>query len=147
VARSWAETRGFVGSAASETAQEELIENFDLGYTRRQIRFVVDAVDRLYQDIAPGTAPSREELDAAKVAPYGLSEELLVFLQGKELPADLQQLSGSTFCGIRPWQDGGARSADLKAAFKAILDEEAPALHNVQPLIKTLRGKLAAWPD
>jgi patatin-related protein len=125
VARSWAEARGFVGSAASEAAQKELIESFDLGYTRRQIRFVVDAVDSLYPDIAPGTAPSREELDAAKVAAYGLSEELLVFLQGKKLPVDLQRLIGGTFCGVRPWQNGGAlgtSASTYAAAHRADLD-------------------------
>ena len=127
VARSWAEARGFVGPAASEAAQEQLIESFDLGYTRRQIRFVVDAVDSLYPDIVSGSSPTREELDAAKVAAYGLSEELLVFLQGKskKLPVDLQRLIGATFCGIRPWQDGGALgtgAAGYAAAHRADLD-------------------------
>jgi patatin-related protein len=125
VVRSWAQTRGFVGKEASEAAQEELIENFDLGYTRRQIRFVVDAVDWLYQDIEPGTAPTREQLDAAKVAADGLSGELLVFLQGKRLPEHLQRLIGGTFCGIRPWQDGGALGAGAEAyaaAHRADLD-------------------------
>jgi len=146
VARWWAKERQFVGPEASEAAQKKLIDRFDLGYTRRQIRFVVDAVDSLYPEIEPGSSPTREELDAAKVAAYGFSEDLLVFLQGRKLPVDLQRLIFGTFCGVRPWQDGGALGTSAKAyaaAHRADLDRIYTDLGTaIQAKRDEVRGRL-----
>ena len=80
--RDWAGRHRLIGDAADRAAQERFVAALDLGYSRRQLRFVEDAVDSLYAEIAPGAHPDRADLDAAKARLQELVEELSAVIQG-----------------------------------------------------------------
>lgn len=101
-------------------AQRRFLEDFDVGYQRRQLRFVVDWIDEQYKE-AP-TAEKRQVLDALKSAAASRVEDLTDLVRGTSLdPALRHELNalGPLFCRLRPWQ--------LKAGETETLDQQAKA--------------------
>ena len=134
--RDWAGRHRLIGAAADRAAQERFVAALDLGYSRRQLRFVEDAVDSLYAEITPGAHPDRADLDAAKARLQEVVEELSAVIQGRDLPAALQQeLAG--LCGtVDPWAGGAA----LSAAAAAWAGEHAGALDRLEEALVSFVG-------
>ncbi len=84
----WAESRGLLGSTADggakRAAQQELLDSFDLGYTRRRIQFVIQGVNRLYSGLSDQL--TRQNLDDAKRALNQELSEVQDLIWGRSLP-------------------------------------------------------------
>ena len=84
--------------------QKALLEDFDIGYQRRQLRFVVDWIDQQYGDDI--SIERRAALDRLKSAAADRIEALTGLIRGTsnepELLAELGRLS-PVFCRLRPW--------------------------------------------
>jgi patatin-related protein len=65
--RAWAEQQGlFEQRIEPSQTQLQFLQDFDLGYGERRLRFVIDGVSHLYRDAGKPGSPQREEIDAAK---------------------------------------------------------------------------------
>jgi patatin-related protein len=65
--RAWAETRGlFEQRIEPSEAQLDFLTSFDLAYSERRLRFVIDGLSHLYEQAGTPGYPQREEIDAAK---------------------------------------------------------------------------------
>lgn len=123
IVKRWAAGQKLIGlqdSPAEQRAQLEsqwrFLRNFDVGYQRRQLRFVIDWINEQYTpDLL---REKREHLDKLKHAAAARVEELSQLVAGTvpELNQELQQL-GSVFCRLRPWElkDGQTVALDQQA--------------------------------
>ena len=85
----WAMEKELIGSPRKPggdlEAQLAFLEEFDVGYVRRQLRFVVDWVNIQYEGDEKGNPPSierRRHLDAVKAAASQRINELTSAIQG-----------------------------------------------------------------
>lgn len=90
VAQCWGESEGLLGEAAEPEArrarQLEFLQAFDLGYTWRRVRFVIQAVNEMYGDAgSDGGRPDRADLDRAKRALYDEALKLSGVISGVAL--------------------------------------------------------------
>lgn len=131
----WAAVRNLIGlqpDPAARRAQRELqqrfLEDFDIGYQRRQLRFVVDWINERYKDATP---EKRRILDDLKHAAAARIEDLTALVDGTSLDPDLRReldQLGAVFCRLRPWEvkDGQTVALDQQAkAFVADPRNEA----------------------
>ncbi len=133
----WAKRRGIVGAKTDREIQEQFIQNLDLGHTRRQLRFVVNAVDQLYDsygDLAPGRHPSRQELDDAKAAVDSLIKDLSEVIEADTLPDELTRAVAPLCGSVDPFGGG----APLPANAAAWADGHAQALDGIYDQLVTL---------
>jgi hypothetical protein len=103
---------------AQAEAQRRFLEDFDVGYQRRQLRFVVDWINDQYSKQPP--AAKREILDDLKAAAADRIEDLSNLVNGTSVDPDLRRelnSLGPLFCGLRPWafKDGQTETLDLQA--------------------------------
>jgi patatin-related protein len=65
--RRWAERRGlFERSIEPTEEQSDWLRTFDLGYTERRLRFVIDGLSHLYKNAGTEGFPERAQIDEAK---------------------------------------------------------------------------------
>lgn len=139
---SWARRRGILGASADRDVQEQFVQDLDLGHTRRQLRFVVNAVDQLYDELTPGRHPDREELDSAKAAVDSLIKDLSEVIEADTLPDGLTR-SVAQLCGsVDPFVGG----ATLPANAASWADGHAQALDGIYDqlveLVRDRRGRV-----
>jgi hypothetical protein len=117
----WAMERELVGSPGKPggdlQAQLAFLEEFDVGYLRRQLRFVVDWINIQYQGDEEGHLPDaarRRQLDAVKAAAAREIDELTSFVDGAspELAGGLGKVQ-SLFGNLYPWKTVGALNESL----------------------------------
>jgi patatin-related protein len=72
----WAQERHLIGRGTDLKERRDLLNRFDLGYTRRRFAFVLQGVNELYHPKDKQPAPPRAELDQAKRALFKGIEEL-----------------------------------------------------------------------
>jgi predicted acylesterase/phospholipase RssA len=98
-------------------AQRRFLEDFDVGYQRRQLRFVIDWINEQYT--ANPEPRKRQLLDALKRAAADRVEDLTGLVEGTSLDVrgELSQIA-PLFCRLRPWQtkDGQTVALDRQAA-------------------------------
>ena len=107
----WAAKKRLIGEETLATVQDAFLEDLDLGYLRRQLRFVSDWLNAQY----PGSAgtpssqrPSAADLDTAK----GILAKQIQLLTGL-IRGDGGEAAASPqtdpiealFCSVDPWQD------------------------------------------
>jgi patatin-related protein len=122
----WAVERELIGSPEKPggdlKAQLDFLEKFDVGYLRRQLRFVVDWINIQYEGDEEGNLPDaarRQRLDDVKAAASREIDRLTSFVDGTSA-----QLAGglgnvrSLFGDLRPWKGVGElnQSLDQQAA-------------------------------
>ena len=127
IVEQWAAKRDLIGSPEKPggdlRAQLAFLEEFDVGYLRRQLRFVVDWINIQYEGDEEGNLPDaarRQQLDAVKAAASREIETLTSFVDGSstELAGSLGNVQ-SLFGNLHPWKGVG----DLNGS----LDEQAAA--------------------
>ena len=143
VIRGWAQKEGLLGPStdkpAQRTKQQELLDSFDLGYTRRRIQFVIQGVNHFYSREAD---PPRAELDAAKRA---LNHELSLvqnMIWGRSLPDGTEGALTQIF--PRPRFDFQAETLDECAA--RFLEDDFRS-EQLELLLNGLRQHLAKQRD
>ncbi|HEV7509348.1 MAG TPA: patatin-like protein [Thermoanaerobaculia bacterium] len=118
--------------------QRRFLEDFDIGYQRRQLRFVIDWINEQYKK--QPEAEKRKLLDELKTAAADRVENLTQLVLGTAENPNLQRHLGSLaplLCQLRPWQVKDNRTVPL--------DEQAGAfLANPENLkaLSTLRDQL-----
>jgi patatin-related protein len=158
IVEQWAAQRKLIGSPENPggdlQAQLAFLEEFDVGYLRRQLRFVVDWINIQYEGDEEGNLPDparRRQLDAVKAAASREIEELTAFVDGESA-----QLAGrlgkvrSLFGNLRPWKGVGElnQSLDEQAAafvrdpgkladLDALRDELGRQLVDLQQKVRT----------
>jgi predicted acylesterase/phospholipase RssA len=125
----WAAGQNLIGlqtdpaaQRAQRDQQRRFLEDFDVGYQRRQLRFVIDWTDEQYAKNPP--PQKRRILDELKRAAADRAEELTGLVRGTslDLRRNLEGRIGPLFCRLRPWQlqDGQTVALDRqKEAFLA----------------------------
>jgi predicted acylesterase/phospholipase RssA len=118
--------------------QRHFLEDFDIGYQRRQLRFVIDWINEQYLK-KPETA-KRILLDEIKTAASDRVENLTQLVLGTSENADLQRQLGALaplLCQLHPWKLKNDRTLPLGEQAAAFLADP----RNVQAL-STLRDQL-----
>jgi len=147
---------GLQAAPAAQRAQRDLqrrfLEDFDVGYQRRQIRFVIDWIDAQYKKEPKPDAEKRQLLDDLKHAGAARIEDLTAMVEGTSLDPslrlELDQL-GAVFCHLRPWQiqDGQTVALDRQAenfladpknqaALTAVRDKVGQVLNHLQQQVR-----------
>lgn len=123
----WARDKKLVREDTSDSERRQLLDRFDLAYTRRRFAFVLQGIDRLYGDAREG-ALRRADLDDAKKAIYDRIDHL------KALFASIRESLASVGARIRELfpadQLAGAiaSGADLQAFARDFVRENGAAL-------------------
>ena len=147
IVETWAAKRHLIDSpempGGDLQAQLDFLAAFDVGYLRRQLRYVVDWVNLQYEGDGKGNLPDterRRKLDAVKAAAAHEIDELTSFVDGTsaELGGDLEKVK-SLFGkeNLHPWKKVGELDQSL--------DQQAAAfVGDPQKLtaLKTLQEKL-----
>ncbi|HVR99104.1 MAG TPA: patatin-like protein [Thermoanaerobaculia bacterium] len=142
IVEQWAMERELIGSPGKPggdlQAQLAFLEEFDVGYLRRQLRFVVDWVNIQYEGDEDGRLPDaarRRQLDAVKTAASREIEELTSFVDGSstELAGGLGTVK-ELFGGLNPWKDVGElnQSLDQQAAALVADPQKLAALDSLR---------------
>ena len=127
----WAMERELIGSPGKPggnlEAQLTFLEQFDVGYLRRQLRFVVDWVNIQYEGDEEGNLPNatrRQRLDAIKTAASREIEKLTSFVDGSstELSGGLGTVQ-SLFGNLHPWKEVGSLSQSLDQQADAFVSD------------------------
>jgi patatin-related protein len=117
----WAVEQELIGSTGKPggnlQAQLAFLNKFDVGYLRRQLRFVVDWVNTQYEGDEKGNLPNtmrRQRLDAVKAAASREIEKLTSFVDGSstELAGSLGAVQ-SLFGNLYPWKGVGELNQSL----------------------------------
>jgi predicted acylesterase/phospholipase RssA len=170
----WAETRHLTGTPDDPGGdlQEQLkfLEDFDVGYLRRQLRFVIDWINTQYEASGDRPLPDarrRAQLDAVKAAASREVEVLTSFIGGTAGDPALTGPLGRTldlFRDLRPWSGEGQLALPLDqqaaafvgdaqklAALDAVRSELGGALRLLQEQIRRdsferFKELTAGWP-
>jgi len=162
IIQGWAEGQGLIEkkmdrlaqplSAEDPAAQRAVLENqrrfladFDIGYQRRQLRFVIDWINEQYQKHP--NAAKRKLLDDLKTAAADRVEDLTDLVRGTTDNADLQRQLASLaplFCQLRPWQIQDGRTVPLDEQAEAFLakPENERALASVRDQLGKVMNEL-----
>jgi patatin-related protein len=145
---------GLEAGPADQRAQRDLqrrfLEDFDIGYQRRQLRFVIDWINEQYKKTP--SPEKRHILDDLKHAGAARIEALTALVDGTSLDPDLRReldQLGTVFCHLRPWQlqDGQTVALDRQAeafladprneaALTAVRDKVGPVLNRLQQQVR-----------
>ena len=88
VLRSWAETRLYRGEDGRLVPVDDLVSflrTFDLPYSARRLRFVIDGFSGLYARAGEPGYPTRAQLDEGKRALYEARDALVDTMEGRKL--------------------------------------------------------------
>jgi patatin-related protein len=87
--RRWAEEAGLFEKSLEPTEQQlQFLHDFDLGYRRRRLRFVVDGLNGWYARVGEEGYPSRPDLDAGKVLLWAAIDRLTATIAGSTADAE-----------------------------------------------------------
>ena len=155
VVQCWGEAEGLLGEADAPEAQRarqlEFLQAFDLGYTWRRVRFVIQAVNEMYGDAEGGGGrPDRADLDRAKRALYDEALRLSGLITGAALSQDVRDRVTSCFGADRlPTKEPrlaktlGDLARDLCERHRADLDAiEGLLREEVRAELERFRGDL-----
>lgn len=87
IVEAWAKSEGYIGDRPAEQKQADLVRQFDVGYLRRRLAFVVEGINQLYGQQG---APPRLDLNRAKAALYDGIDELSGVIHGESVDATLK---------------------------------------------------------
>jgi patatin-related protein len=142
IVEQWAAKRNLIGSPGKPggdlQAQLAFLEEFDAGYLRRQLRFVVDWVNIQYE--GNPNATRRERLDAVKTAAAREIERLTSFVDGTsaELTGGLAEVK-SLFGNLYPWKQVGELNQSLDKQAEAFVGDSQKLA-----ALDTLRSELGS---
>jgi patatin-related protein len=124
----WARDRELIGHGADPAAQEDLLQRFDLGYTRRRFAFVLQGINDFY---GKDGAPSRTHLNLAKAALHDGIEELrgLINAEGG-LGGGMKERLSSLF-PQQPLLEAIAKPQPLAAFVERFVGEHGEALDQI----------------
>ncbi|HEX3552084.1 MAG TPA: patatin-like protein [Thermoanaerobaculia bacterium] len=132
----WAQSRRLIGADVDRDKRSKLLNQFDLGYTRRRFAFVLQRINHFY---AEKDAPSRRDLDRAKIALYNridalraLSENSSGDLRGTLAPALIARFPPTL-------GDEVAKGLDLQAFARRFVDQHGDEMDG---LVDRLSGFL-----
>ena len=135
VVSEWAEQIEIYGGnglpAESEltSEQEDFLDSFDIGYTRRRIIFVIRYLNELYGKIEPGRRPDRRDLDLAKGALYDELGVVRKLIAGGDFGRSAEVAHvGGLFTGY----ELGLADRSLTDAAKAFVQKEMETLDGVR---------------
>jgi predicted acylesterase/phospholipase RssA len=120
--------------------QRRFLDDFDIGYQRRQLRFVIDWINQQYVKEPKPDAKKRRLLDELKTAASDRVENLTQLVMGTaENPEFKTQLASIAplLCQFRPWREVNQRTVPLGDQAAAFLAKP----ENLQAL-STLRNQL-----
>lgn len=99
--RTWARDAGLFPEQSPELTDRQIafLRDFDLGYGRRRLRFVIDALSWWYDpETEPDfTVPSRGQLDDGKARLYASLGRLEATMHGEGIPAELRARIDAVF--------------------------------------------------
>jgi predicted acylesterase/phospholipase RssA len=127
-------------------AQRSFLEDFDVGYQRRQLRFVIDWINDQYTTDPAPTPAKRQTLDALKSAAADRVEDLTALVRGTSLDPDLRReldSLGPLFCRLRPWDVRNGQMATLDRQAEAFLADarNAAALGALREKLGTVMNR------
>ena len=123
VVRRWSEREKlFEKNLEPSQRQLDFLVNFDLGYSERRLRFVIDGLNAWYQHVGEDKYPAREEIDTAKGKLWAAVVELRDAMSGSGFADTLNERYTTCFpvegmrdfmehTGFDPdgWVDGHAK--------------------------------------
>ena len=132
----WAQKRGLIEDpeapegaldpAAQKETQLGFLKDFDVGYQRRQLRFVTDWINGQYTAKEPPTQTEREALDELKAAAAERIEELSRLVAGNdpdpEMVAQLKALA-QLFGTLSPWADADGKTRTIQELARIFVDD------------------------
>jgi hypothetical protein len=124
VVHEWAKQGGLFESVIRPTPlQVEFLKIYDLGYTLRRIKFVIQGVNTLYARTAPADARKRKQVDDLKAMMYGMIGRIRWVMGGKGIPDDLKQVTSRIFSKerIRICLDKGACAGDFLESYMELI--------------------------
>lgn len=131
ILQDWAAGEKLIGLQSDPAAQREqqklqsqFLEDFDVGYQRRQLRFVIDWINEQYT--GQTTQEKRRLLDDLKHAGSARIENLTSLVDGTSLDPGLRgelDRLGSVFCRLRPWQLVDGQTVPLDRQAEAFLED------------------------
>jgi predicted acylesterase/phospholipase RssA len=143
----WAISQKLVGDESDPTGltakrddQNRFLEDFDIGYQRRQLRFVIDWINAQY--LKNPDAAKRQLLDDLKGAAADRVEELTSLISGTSLDGELRrelERLAPVFCKLRPWTVVNGETVPLARQAELFLAEPAS-----QAALATIRTQLGA---
>lgn len=152
----WARRRGLIGDSVDNAERRLLLNQFDLGYTRRRFAFVLQGVNELYRPAGPpgppgaqgAPAPARAELDAVKRSLFdrmGRLEQLIDATKtdlGADLIAQLREQFPATLTAPI------AQDMDLETFAQRFVDEHFAVLKRIfdglAPVLRAAKDKVHA---
>jgi patatin-related protein len=124
------------GDQADRQRQEQFLMEFDIGYLRRQLRFVIDWVNEEYKNTpSPGW---RSQLDQVKAAASEEIKELTGLITGTADDPQrvaIRQQVGALFGALNPWEaEPGKQPLSIADQARAFVDrkEQADALDTLR---------------
>jgi predicted acylesterase/phospholipase RssA len=153
----WAGSQGLIGQKDDPAArqaqlqdQRRFLEDLDVGYQRRQLRFEIDWINEQYKKSPP--QEKRKILDALKLAAAEQVEALTDLVRGAAQDPDLLREMGRLeplFCHLRPWPgkneeavpldqqaDAFLAKAQNKAALDSVRTELGKAMNRLQQKVR-----------
>ncbi|HEV7571956.1 MAG TPA: patatin-like protein [Thermoanaerobaculia bacterium] len=132
----WAEKRGLINDPESpenaqdpfeqEKLQREFLKDFDVGYQRRQLRFVTDWINGQYTAEPPPTQQERKALDKIKAAAAKRINELTQLEVGNAPDPQLTEQLGSLrtlFEKLSPWPAADGKALTIRELADNFVDE------------------------
>jgi hypothetical protein len=134
----WAEKSGLIDDPASPEgvrdplAQKELqrsfLKDFDVGYQRRQLRFVTEWINEQYTAQEPPTQEERKALDELKAAAAKRINQLTQLVTGSDRDRDLvNQLTTlqTLFASLSPWPGPDGKALTIQELANRFVDDPA----------------------
>jgi patatin-related protein len=124
----WARGKKLIDADTSDAERRQLLEVFDLGYTRRRFAFVLQAIDGLYEETRRG-ALQRGDLDRAKKVIYDRIDHIKELIQ--TAIGGLEATAGSRLRALFPADklaNAIASGVDLEAFSEEFARENGDAL-------------------
>jgi hypothetical protein len=133
----WAEKRGLIDDPASpevqdpieqKKLQQEFLMDFDVGYQRRQLRFVTDWINGQYTAVPPPTQEERRALDELKAAAAKRINELTQLVSGKDPDRQLIEQLGTLhdlFEKLSPWPAQGGKALTIQELANQFVNDTA----------------------
>ena len=134
----WAEKSGLIDDPATpenvadplgQTAlQKSFLTDFDVGYQRRQLRFVTEWINAQYTAEPPPTREERKALDELKAAAAKRINELTELVAGNDRDPELvEQLIAlrRLFASLSPWPTAGGKALTIQQLANDFVDDPA----------------------
>lgn len=141
VAHCWGEKEGLLGVAddpeGQRARQMDFLQAFDLGYTWRRVRFVIQAVNEMYGELEPGGAsPTRADLDEAKGALYLHRDALSGVIGGGDLSQEIRDLVNACFGADRLPLSAAPLTATLDRLAAELCERHSAELDRLKTLLR-----------